>query len=916
MKTPNSMTMHRNFICEPKRSPNVAMSEKNLTWIRIFGTFSSLLALIGFIALFTDNSFALDPPGGFQSGGRTFNNPYSAPSGGQIPQPGMGGFDEEDEDYEMDYNTGAPPASARRGGSDDMGGSYSNTTARPTSRGGVSIGGSEKGNVVEGPKSAAQPYANTDDEGDKGSNEVITDFNFPDADIMDIAKALGKLTGKNFILDKEVKGKISIVSNSPITVKEAWRAFLTALDMTNFALIPSGKFIRIARQRDARDKQLRTYTGNASPDSDALITRLFKLKYLSADEVARNFRSFMPANSRIIPYEQTNTVIVTDTGSNIAKLNKLLDILDIEGFDAGIEVIPVKFASAAELAKLIDQLIPGNAAGGANSRFAGAGSRGFTARKTKEGGIINTVIADERTNNLIVHANSKGADQIRGLLGKLDRKTSVIQGGGKVHVVYLQFADAEAISNTLNNISTNAAGAVSRPSSGGSGASTGVNPVQATLFEGNIKVAPDKTTNSLVVTASPADFATVQRVINRLDIPRDQVYAEVVIMEMSVNKGFDFSASIVSPQGGTLVGSAPKPGDLANFVANPLSAAGAIIGFGAGNEKTIKVGGQDVKVKTISGLIKALQTNANANVVATPQILTMDNTEAVFESRENVPVATTQVAAAGGISTNSFTKEPVSISIKIKPSINKMSNFVKLDIDTKLEDFSKNAPDAIASQARGTSTRMAKTVVTVADGDTVVLGGLTRDKKTDSESKVPLLGDIPILGWLFKSRESTSEKSNLLIFITPKIIRQYESIRTVLDQKLKERDEFIEASAGGDDLARPARDKMIRSLPSLDAIKNSKTQTNFTIDKDADQAAMGNISSVGSDTSSSSTNSQNNGNMNAPMNQPQNNPNAFPGADPFGNPNGGVFDGGGFQNQPIDNAIPLPPPPGAADFGG
>src|SRR4029078_1485723 len=177
------------------------------------------------------------------------------------------------------------------------------------------------------------------DETAEGSKEVITDFNFPDADIMDIAKALGKLTGKNFILDKDVKGRITIISNSAITVGEAWKVFLTALDINGFALIPSGKYLRIARQRDARDKQLKTYTGEFSPDTDALINRGLPLKYISAEEVARTFRSFMPANARIIPYEQTNTVIVTDTGSNISKLNKMLEILDVEGYDAGIEVV-------------------------------------------------------------------------------------------------------------------------------------------------------------------------------------------------------------------------------------------------------------------------------------------------------------------------------------------------------------------------------------------------------------------------------------------------------------------------------------------------------------------------------------------------------------------------------------------------
>ena len=298
---------------------------------------------------------------------------------------------------------------------------------------------------------------------------MVTDFNFPDADILDIAKTLGKLTGKNFILDKDVKGRITIISNSPITVGDAWKAFLTALDINGFALIPSGRYIRIARQRDARDKQLKTYTGDFSPDTDALITRVFPLKYIQAEEVARTFRSFMPANSRIIPYEQTNTVIVTDTGSNISKLAKMLEILDVEGYDAGIEVIPVKFASATELSKLIDALIPGTGGaplpGGAPASAAG-GARP-SARRTKEGGLINTIIADERTNTMIVHANTKGADQIRELVAKLDQKLPSQVGGGKIHVVYLQFADSEQIANTLNNISHRAGTKPRRPAEAG-----------------------------------------------------------------------------------------------------------------------------------------------------------------------------------------------------------------------------------------------------------------------------------------------------------------------------------------------------------------------------------------------------------------------------------------------------------------
>ncbi|MBS1961233.1 MAG: type II secretion system secretin GspD [Bdellovibrionales bacterium] len=845
-------------------------------WVRVLGGMSLLIAMSALLLLVIQNGYAAD--GGFQPGGKGFNNPYAPSNAGSPPQ----FFDDDESDFEMDNsgNANYPPPGDMPAGANDGGGNGGPAVTR-NAKGTVDIEGAKAG-VIDGKNN--QPLR-VDAEGSAGSNEVVTDFNFPDADIMDIAKALGKLTGQNFILDKDVKGRITLISNSPITVKDAWRAFLTALDMNGFALIPSGKFIRIARQRDARDKQLRTYTGKYAPDSDALITRLFSLKFLSAEEVARNFRSFMPANSRIIPYEQTNTVIVTDTGSNIAKLAKLLEILDVETYDAGIEVIPVKYASAVELAKLVDQLIPGSSTGGAaGPRFPGGGGRsGFQSRKTKEGGIINTIIADERTNTMIVHANTKGADQVRELINKLDKKLPAALGGGKIHVIYLQFADAEQIANTLNNLAQG--GTSTAPKTGPAGG-TGVNPVQATLFEGNIKIAADKSTNSLVVTATGNDFVTLQQVVNRLDIPRDQVYAESYIMEISLRKQFQFSANILNPSSG--IGSLPSA-DLASFITNPLSASGAIIGFKSGGPKSVDVGGKTVTVNTVQGLIKFLQTNTNATVLATPQILTLDNTEANFESAQKIPVLS-QTVSNGTVSTGT-TKEDVSISLKIKPAINKLSNFVKMDIEAKLQDISnQKLPDALANQAVAINSRTAKTSVVVADGDTVVLGGLVRDVANDTVAKIPVLGDIPVLGWLFRSKDSESTKSNLLIFITPKIIRQYEAVRAILDRKLKERDDFLERSVGGVDIGKDFRDKIIRSLPDMAKIKNEKPTTNFTIDNGTDQMKYDEGQNGGASYRPSSSN---NSSQLAPVPAAPNGPPAATPVDP------------GFA----------PPPQGGVDFG-
>ncbi len=780
------------------------------------------------------------PKPGFQSGAKPFTpNPFSN---------SVAAESDDEEDDEEDFNPPARPASPTGGGipqgsslpagsSISAGGQSKSDGPDPVrTAGGIDVGGSGSGVISRNKVDAIR----IDSESGEGSKETVTDFNFPDADIMDIAKTLGKLTGKNFILEKDVKGKITVITNGPIKVADAWRAFLTALDINNLALIPSGNFIRIARARDAREKQLKIYSGEQSPDSDALITKVFQLKYINAEEVARAFHQFIPPAARIFPYEQTNTIIVTDTGSNIAKLTKILDLLDVEGYDAGIEVVPVKFASAGELSKLIDSLLPGTSvAGGAGSpgappRFGGGGGR-FNSRRTKEGGVINTIISDERTNSLIVHANAKGADQVRELVAKLDQKIPSPTGGGKVHVRYLQFADAEQIATTINNLLQGAGSRSASAGMPGAAGGTGTNPVAATLFEGSIRVSPDKATNSLVVTASPADFVTVERVINRLDIPRDEVYVEVVIMEIGISKTFDFSANLISPT--SKIGyTTASAGTISSFLQNgglTAGLSGLALGFSALGTGTVTINNTSYTVGNLMALVQLLQTNANANVLATPQILAIDNEEAEFTNTEKIPVDGGTTMAANGLAQSQVTPLPLTLSIKIKPQINKISNFVKLAVEAKSGDVSsRQVPSSLQGRSVATIDRSAKTTVIVADSDTAVLGGLIRDKVDDQETKVPILGDIPILGWLFKSRTTQMQKTNMLIFLTPHIVRKYEKVRALLDKKLKERDDWIETNAGGKDPMRGKRDNMIRELPDLKELLNQKVQTSVNLDED------------------------------------------------------------------------------------
>ena len=804
----------------------------------IFG----LCALLG-ILLLIFSEVGLAQTNGFRPGGQSIGSPLNDPNA-----------DDDFEEFDDAQDTAA--ATPTRAAKPKAGFNPSTAKNAPAA---ISVGGTtddkptaelkrgRKGFELSGPGTEKGIQTknevpdlfvdNESGDGDPANKEQIIDFNFPNADVLDIAKILGRLTGKNFILDKDAKGPVSIISNSPVSVSDAWRAFLTTLDMNGLALVPTGKYLRIMRQNDAKGKNVRLYSDGKAPNTDALVTKIFKIKYISAKELENVIRTYANMGARIYGFEQTNTLIITDTGSNIDKIAKMIRFLDVEGFDAGIEVIPVKFASAVEIQKLIDSLLPGTQTTfprpGGFGASANTGRSGFAARKTKEGGLINNIIADERTNTLIVHANTKGTEQVRELISRLDRKLPAVLGGGKVHVVYLQFADSEEMAKTLNNFSQNAKPAGGGFTPGGTGGGIGINPNESNLFEGQIKVAADKTTNSLVITASPSDFATIQRVINKLDIPRTQIYVEVVIMEMSMQRNNDFAANILLPHGTSI----SPTSDLFNLLKDPTTVPnGLVLQFQSTNQYTVPVTTngttQNVSIPSLAGLIKAIQTYSSGNVLATPQIMTMDNVEATFDSTDKIPIP--QVNNAGlGIQTTSITQQSVPLTVKIKPQLNKISNFIKMDLNAKISDVSNRAlPKAVADSAFATTERSVQTSVMVADGDTVVLGGLVRDKSSEVINKIPLLGDIPILGWLFKSRSTSIEKTNLMLFITPRIMRQPEEVRMVLDRKLKERDEFVEKAFGGEDDHRAERNAIIRSLPDVKSITNYDAKRVLNLDEE------------------------------------------------------------------------------------
>jgi general secretion pathway protein D len=686
-------------------------------------------------------------------------------------------------DADVDENNDPqPPAAEDSAFTEDADDDANLTTfgARPGPKGGAASGKVDK-------------YVNLNPETAFGP-EIVESFDFPDTDILEITKHMQKLTGINLILDKDVKGKVSIIAPTPITVGDAWKAYLAALNMAGYSLIKTGAFYKVINARDIRYTPTKIYTGNYTPDTENYLMRVISLKYVSAAEIARNFRPFMSRYGRLIDIKQTNTIIIADTGSNINRLAKMVKFLDIPGHEEALQIVKVKNSSAQEIAKLLDNILKGNSSGAggrpgsATPRFAGGGPSESSQSS------ISRIIAEPRTNSIIAMANAQGAKQLRDLINKLDVKL-VSSSSNRVHVYYLNYGDSEELSKTLSSI---VSGATSKEGAAGgvSRFSSFAGPSENPIFSAEVKITSDKNNNALVVTASPTDWLTLKDVISRLDIPRDQVYVEGLILEANVQKIRSFGVEYVGAYGQGNVqrsGFTSKSTQLLNLLATgvPTSIGGFFGGIGLGPTRKIDVpnpaggAGTTARVNAVNAFIKAVAAHNSANILATPQILALDNTEATFEIGDTVPVQNSTIAQ-GGVQNITQVDQEAKLSLKITPQINKVTRFVKLKVNQKIDDF-KAGSDSRPGQGLPKATRAAVTEVMVRDRDTIAMGGLLRDRETVENTKIPVLGDIPVLGWLFKSKTRQVEKVNLLFFMTPKILAPYAKTASANTKEVLER---------------------------------------------------------------------------------------------------------------------------------
>ncbi len=660
-------------------------------------------------------------------------------------------------------------------------------------------------------KSFADAY--TEDITNENFPDLVESFDFQNADISDVVKSISKLTGKNFIIDvQNLRGKITIIAPSRITVAEAYKAFLSALAINNLTVIPTsdGKFLKIVQLRIAQ-KNSEIFTGSYTPNTDQMITRLIQLKHTKASDANTLLRSLISTQAILQHHEPTDTIVITDFGSNINKIMRVIEKIDASSVNEQMVVIPIRFARAKNIAELIEKILnkgetPSKGGGRPNiPRFRRQGQQGQQSTSA-----FSLVLPDERTNSIIVLANRQGIVEIRRLVKQLD---FAIEDEGGLYVYYVKHGKAEDIANTINGIAEDKKGGASNKGANIPGRPPfrpGLTPPKtssssggAGLLGGEIKVTHSEQTNSLIIAAGRQDYEVILNLLSKIDIPRDQVFVEAIILEMAVNDQLNYGFNILGVLPNTNgLGRAGfvSPGGLQQFV-NVLGTTGLVLGFATGSPVMINPNplagnsASNFEVRSVNGFVNFLKTVTEVNVLSTPQILALDNAEAEIEVGERVPVGNSIETNTAGITQARPDYEDANIKLKIIPQISSDQETVRLEIDQSIKDV---VPNAKSPSSPSFTTRALKSDVIVRNGDTIVIGGLMRDIESPTTSKIPILGDIPILGWLFKSKRVSINKINLLVFLTPRIIKTRADVRRLSDFKLKERLQFIKDVGGRD----------------------------------------------------------------------------------------------------------------------
>lgn len=607
-------------------------------------------------------------------------------------------------------------------------------------------------------------------------------LNFVNADIEAVATAIGQMSKRNFLIDPRVKGNVNIVSSRPVPPSAAYDIFLSALRLQGYAAVESDGVVKILPEADAK-LHLNSISPRSAAEGDRLQTRVYTLKYESASQMLPVLRPIISPNNTIAVYAANNSLVITDYADNLRRIDRIVDAIDRPGGGEPV-FIPLRNASAVEMANTVNRLYAADAAAQADAR-----------------GRIS-VAADGRTNSLIVRAdNPARLARIQEMVQGLDKPTAA---GGNLHVVYLKNAEAVRVAQTLRAVLTGEApapiasaaplttAAPGQPVAGGPGPSPAPYAPLGVVGAGGGIVQADPASNAVIISAPDAIFASLKAVIDKLDVRRAQVHVEALIVEMTADKAAEFgiqwlalhdlSTNATQGFGGTNFGARGTGTNILDGAVNPGSLGrGLNLGVVRGQVTIPGIG----TVTNLAFLARALENDAKANILSTPNLLTLDNEEAKIVIGQNVPFITGQYAQTGAATTatpfQTIERRDVGLTLRIKPQISEGGS-VRLQIYQEVSSVQDQTnPAGII-----TNKRSLESSVVVDDGQIIVIGGLVQDSTANTMEKVPLLGDIPLLGALFRYETRKQTKTNLMVFLRPLVMRERSTYGPVTSERYRQ----------------------------------------------------------------------------------------------------------------------------------
>jgi general secretion pathway protein D len=705
-----------------------------------------------------------------QENGINAGDEIATPAPGTIINPVDPNGQNDNPVAEENRPTTPPVVSPSPGGTRTTTTGKNNAVKNPTGRNtGVAAPGMSAGATGTAPVATGQ--SSTANASKVAGGYVTIDFD--NVDITLFIKFISELTGKNFIIDNNVKGKVTVMSPAKITVEEAYKVFESVLEINGFTTVTAGSVTKIVPMVEARAKDIETRFGSESSNpEDRLVTQLIPLKFASPDEMKTVLAPFISKNSIMISYAATNTLIITDVLSNIKRIQGIIEKIDVEGTGEIISVIPLQYAGAETMSKSLTSIFKTSA-----------------PKSAKDTSSSIVIVSDARTNSILTLASEVDTLKIKDLIKLLDKETP--RGEGSFHIYYLQNANAEDLAKVLTSIPTTSKSVSTTTSTGATTAATATNtPI---VLSNNIQILADKATNSLIVNAGKDDYLVLEDIIKKLDITRKMVYIEALIMEISMSKEFNlgvqwYGAKKTGSVNGTDIYSFASSStgtsliDSSGDLSLPSGMSLGILG------DTITVG--SLTFPSIQAFIQAYNSNSAVHILSTPQVTALNNEEATIKVTDKVPtLKSKETTSTTSNDYSNYEYQDVGVTLVITPQINQ-DRFVKLKIDQTVSQVKSQTVVGLPTIL----SREAKTTIMIKDAQTIVIGGLIEETNDNTNYKVPILGSIPLVGYLFRSKTESMDKKNLYIFITPHIIENTSEVKDLYENKMGEMNKVQEGS--------------------------------------------------------------------------------------------------------------------------